>query len=154
MIFTRYATLTSTKNADELKRSLLGKHVKVHILDFEVSQKEDGLKIIPHAEHDDHMYTLPITRLRITPSGNGSTVKLISKPRRIDIGGPYLIMIFVTFMVIAAIMLYLFGEGKYNNTAYILVGAAFVIFAFLWYRLEMGYFDYIRKIHKWVKENV
>jgi hypothetical protein len=59
-------------------------------------------------------------------------------------------MIFVLFMIVAGILLYLLGEGKYTNTAYMLCGIAILIFAVLWFRLEMGYFDYIRKIKKWV----
>jgi len=154
MIFRRYSTIQSNKNAEDVKRYLLGQHFKVHVLDFEISEKDGDIKIIPHAEHEEHIYTLPITRLRFAPSSKGSTIKMMSKPRRIDIGGPYLIMIFVTFMVIAGIMLYLLGEGKYENTAYILGGLGILIFGFLWFRLERGYFDYIRKINKWVKANV
>jgi len=154
MIFNRYSTIQSSKKADDLRKSLLGKHVKVHVLDFEVSDHNGELKIIPHAEHDDHIYTLPITRLKISNANNGSVVKLVSKPRRIDIGGPYLIMVFITFMIIAGFLYYIFGEGKYVNTSCILVGSALFIFAILWFRLEMGYFDYIRKIKKWVKDNV
>ncbi len=154
MIFRRYYTLQSKKNPEEVKKQLTGQHLKVHVLDFEVSVRDGDIKIIPHAEVEDHVYTLPITRVRVSASGNGSTIKMMSKPRRIDIGGPYLIMIFVMFMIIAGVMLYLLGEGKYNNTAYILCGISILIFSFLWFRLEMGYFDYIRKIKKWVQEHV
>ena len=152
MIFRRYYTIQSNKNADEIKRKLVGQHLKVHVLDFEVSERESDLKIIPHAEHDDHVYTLPITRLKISSGSKGAVIKMMSKPRRIDIGGPYLIMIFVTFMLIASVLLYLFGKGSYNVTAYILAGIALFIFLLLWFRLQVGYFDYIHKIKKWVVE--
>ena len=150
MIFSRSYTLQSKKNQDELRQYLVGQHLKVHDLDFEISIRNEDVKIIPHAEAEDHIYTLPITRLRFTSSGTGTMIKMRSKPRRIDIGGPYLIMIFVLFMIVAGILLYLLGEGKYTNTAYMLCGIAILIFAVLWFRLEMGYFDYIRKIRKWV----
>ncbi len=154
MIFRRYYTFKSKLNADDLKKKLLGQHLKVHELDFEIFDKGEDIKVIPHAEADDHVYTLPITRLRIKPEGAGSVVKMLSKPRRIDIGGPYLLMGFVTFAAIAGVLLYLFGEGAYNTTAYILVGIAAFIFALLWMRMEQGYFDYIRKIKKWVSDHV
>ncbi len=155
MIFRRYYTLQSKKNPDEIKQHLIGQHLKVHDLDFEISHRDGDVKIIPHAEVEEHVYTLPITRLRLTATDSGNTIiKMRSKPRRIDIGGPYLIMIFVLFMIIAGILLYVLGEGKYNNTSYILCGIAILIFAILWFRLEMGYFDYIRKIKKWVKSHV
>ena len=154
MIFRRYSTMQSKKSAEELKHRFIGQHLNVHVLDFEVSLRDGDIKIIPHAEADDHVYTLPITRIRLLAAGTGSTIKMMSKPRRIDIGGPYLIMIFVCFMIIAGVLLYLLGEGKYNNTAYILCGLAVIIFGFLWCRLEMGYFDYIRKIRKWVQDQL
>jgi hypothetical protein len=154
MIFRRYYTIQSNKNLEDVKRIILGQHLKIHTLDFEISEKEGTLKVIPHAEFEEHIYTLPITRLKLSNDGKKTTIKMMSKPRRIDIGGPYLIMIFVTFTFIAGVLLYFFGEGKYNNTAYLLGGFSIAAFAFLWFRLEAGYFDYIRKIRDWVKSHV
>jgi hypothetical protein len=152
MIFRRYYTLQSKKNAEDLRQLLLGQHLKVHVLDFEVMDRDGDLKIIPHAEDEDHIYTLPITRLRMVNDANGGcTIKMMSKPRRIDIGGPYLVMIFVVFALLAALLVYFFGQGKYNNTAYILSGISLLVFLLLWFRLEKGYFDYIRKVKDWVK---
>lgn len=154
MIFRRYYTIQSTKNTEELRNSLVGQHLKVHVLDFEVKELNGDVKIIPHAEDEDHIYTLPITRLRFGKNNKGTTIKMVSKPRRIDIGGPYLVMFFVIFSLLAGIMIFMFGQGKYNNTGYILLGLSVLVFALLWFRLEMGYFDYIRKIRNWVKEHV
>lgn len=154
MIFRRYSTFQSKKNPADLKKHLLGQHLQVHDLDFEIFDRGELIKIIPHAEIEKHVYTLPITRVKITANGTGSTIKTLSKPRRIDIGGPYMIMIFVIFAIIAAALLYFKGEGTYDSTAYILVGIALVAFIFLWIRLEQGYFDYIRKINKWIKSHV
>lgn len=154
MIFRRYATFKSAKNANELKTNFLGQHFKIHDLDFEIMGDDDIIRVIPHAETEDHVYTLPITRLRFIPSDNGTIIKMLAKPRRIDIGGPYLLMIFVCFMIIASILLITLGEGAYNITAYILFGSAIAIFAILWFRLEQGYFDYIRKVKSWVKSHL
>lgn len=154
MIFRRYATFKSAKNANELKTNFLGQHFKIHDLDFEIMGDDDIIRVIPHAETEDHVYTLPITRLRFIPSDNGTIIKMLAKPRRIDIGGPYLLMIFVCFMIIASILLITLGEGAYNTTAYILFGSAIAIFAILWFRLEQGYFDYIRKVKSWVKSHL
>ncbi|HMT34958.1 MAG TPA: hypothetical protein PKC41_03815 [Chitinophagaceae bacterium] len=154
MIFRRYYTFQSKQNADTLKQKLLGQHLKVHNLDFVIFDKGDSIKVIPHAESDEHVHTLPITNLKIKENGTGCTIKMMSKPRRIDIGGPYLLMMFVFFAVIAGLLLYLYGEGAYNNTAYILVGIAVLIFLLLYIRMQQGYFDYIRKIKKWVGEHI
>ncbi len=153
MFFYRYSTINSKKNANALGATFLGQHLKIHDLDFEISEKGGDIKVIPHAENDDHVHTLPITRIRITSKGDQSVIKVRSKPRRIDIGGPYLLMTFISFSLIAAGLLFAFGQGKYNSTIYIIAGAAFVMFGLLWLRLEQGYFDYIRKIRKWVIDN-
>lgn len=153
MIFRRYYTIESSKNADLLRRNFLGQHLKIHNLDFEITERGDSLKVIPHAENDDQVYTLPITRLRFIPKGNGTVIRMLSKPRLIDIGGPYLLIIFVVFAIIAGILLKLYGGGEYDRTSYIIMGVAAAIFALLWVRMEQGYFDYIRKIKKWVKEH-
>lgn len=154
MIFRRYYTFQSKQNAETLRQKLLGQHLKVHNLDFEIFDKGDAIKVIPHAEGDEHVHTLPITSLKIKSNGSGSTIKMLSKPRRIDIGGPYLLMFFVTFAFIAGVLLYVYGDGAYNTTAYILVGIAALIFFLLWLRMEQGYFDYIRKIKKWIGQHV
>ncbi len=153
MFFIRYYSIESNKNAETLKKNFLGQHLKIHNLDFEIFEKGDSVKVIPHAESDDQVYTLPITRLRFVPKGSGTQIKMMSKPRRIDIGGPYLLMIFILFSIIAAILLKLYGEGEYDRTAYLIAGVVVIIFGALWYRMEQGYFDYIRKVKSWVKEH-
>lgn len=154
MIFRRYYTFQSKQNAEDLKKNLLGQHLKVHDLDFEIFDKGEFIKVIPHAESDDHVHTLPITRLRIKSNGNGSVIKMLSKPRRIDIGGPYLLMFFITFAIIAGVIVYLYAGAEYTTTAYIMVGIAVLVFILLWLRMEQGYFDYIRKIRDWVKSHI
>lgn len=151
MLFIKRFTIESKKSSSQLKSELVGKHLKVHDLDFEVSQKENDLKIIPHAEYEDHIYTLPITKLKLIDKQGGTIIKGICKPRRIDIGGPYLLMIFIVFAVIAAIALILYGDGDYNLSAYILLGISIATYALLFFRMEQGYFDYIRKIKQWTK---
>ncbi len=153
MIFRRYYTFKSSKSSSELKANFLGQHFKIHTLDFEIKEDKDIIRVIPHAESDEHVYTLPITRLKFNTNEKGTIIKMVAKPRRIDIGGPYLLMIFVAFLLIASTMLLLKGDGAYNTTAYILGGLALVVFALLWFRLEQGYFDYIRKIRDWVKSH-
>jgi hypothetical protein len=153
MLFRRSFSVQSNKDADTLRKHFLGQHLIVHNLDFEISEKNGTIKVIPHAENSDQVYTLPITRLKFENRPGGCTVRGLSKPRRIDIGGPYLILIFVTFALIAAAVLYIKADPEYIRTVYILTGGALLVFAILWFRMEQGYFDYIRKIKKWLKEH-
>jgi hypothetical protein len=155
MFFRKYCTLKSKKSIDEVKAALMGQHINIHNLDFEITQKENVLKMIPHTENeDDKVYTLPITSIKLSSDGQGTILKLLSKPRRIDIGGPYIVMIFVTVATLASLVFLYYGKGEYDNTAYIMLGIAALIFLLLWYRLEQGYFDYIRKIKAWVKSKI
>lgn len=153
MLFRRSFSYSSNQSAENLKKHFLGQHLKIHQLDFEIMEKDGHLKIIPHAENSDQVYTLPITRLRFEQKGAGCVVRGVSKPRRIDIGGPYLILIFILFALIAAVALYLKADASYHTTVYILLGISIAVFAILWIRMEQGYFDYIRKIKSWVKQH-
>jgi hypothetical protein len=152
MFFIKYFSVESKKSTTQLRNELLGKHLKVHDLDFEVVERDGTIKILPHAENDDHIYTLPITKLKLIDKQGGTTIKGVCKPRRIDIGGPYLLMIFITFAVIASLALLKYGEGDYNLSAYILLGISAATYLLLFFRMEKGYFDYIRKIKKWTKD--
>lgn len=154
MIFRKYYSFKSQKNPDELTKHITGQHLQVHGLDFEIYQKEDSIKIIPHAENDEKVRTIPITRLRlIKDSSGGSTIKMMCKPRRIDSGGPTLLAIFLLTALIGGIFLFLKHNETYEITSYILMGIGGVGFILFWLRLESGYFDYIRKIKAWVKSH-
>ncbi|MBU3677747.1 MAG: hypothetical protein FGM54_11295 [Chitinophagaceae bacterium] len=149
MLFTRQYQFNCGKNPSSLRQCFLGKHVQIHQLDFEVFDEGDHLKVIPHTENSDQIYTLPITKLFISPNSEGTQVRMKFSPRQIDIGGPYLLLIFIGFAIISALLLLWFQTNI--QTAYIIVAAAVLVFGMLWYRMEKGYFDYIRKIKNWVK---
>ncbi|MEZ5047748.1 MAG: hypothetical protein R2831_12240 [Chitinophagaceae bacterium] len=150
MIFRRYYNLKSKKSAKEVTAKLLGNTFNVHNLSFEITQRDNNIKVIPHAEKSEKIYTLPITRLKVTDNKTGSSIKMMSKPRRIDIGGPYLLLIFIFFAIVAAFVIY-FYKKDYINSAYVLAIVALFTFIILWIRMEMGYFDYIRKIKKHIQ---
>jgi hypothetical protein len=152
MIFTRTYRYVSSVSGEDIKGRLVGKHMKVHNMDFEISEKDKMLKIIPHAERETNIKTLPITHIQLNDKGGKTHVVLSAKMRKIDSGGPLLIMVFVCIMVFAAAMLYLFGEGKYTLYTYTFGGIGLGIFLLFWMRMERGYFDYIRKIRDYVKK--
>jgi hypothetical protein len=136
---------------EDIKSRLLGKHMKVHDMDFEVFEKDLMLRIIPHAEQETTIKTLPITHVELKGKGNKTQVVISSKMRKIDSGGPLLIVIFCTFMLIAALLFFLFGKEEYLSFTYTLLGISVAIFLIFWMRMETGYFDYIRKIRDHVK---
>jgi hypothetical protein len=136
---------------EDIKSRLLGKHMKVHDMDFEVYEKDLMLRIIPHAEQENTIKTLPITHVELQGKGNKTQVVISSKMRKIDSGGPLLIVIFCTFMLVAALLFFLFGREEYLSFTYTLLGISLAIFVVFWLRMETGYFDYIRKIRDHIK---
>lgn len=152
MIFTRTYNYESSMGIEDIKRKLLGKHIEAHHLDFEVSEKNGMLRVIPHAEHEAGVRTLPITHIDFSGKGSKTGLKISSKMRRIDSGGPYLIAIFCSFLLIAAAMFFLFGSAEHRVYAYVLGAVGAVIFLVFWFKMEAGYFDYVRKIRDYVKK--
>lgn len=153
MIFNRSYSFKSSGDASTIRRNLLGKKINIHDLDFEVIEKESMLKVIPHAEHEEKFRVLPITHLVLNDNGQNTQIRFTSKPRRIDIGGPYAIIIFSLFCVLAGVFLYFFID-KSRTYSMAMTGIGLAILLILWIRMEMGYFDYVRKIKNFVKNNL
>lgn len=141
---------------DQIHQKIKGQRFKVHNLTFEVMELEGILKIIPRTEleEDDRVYTLPITHIRMKAGTQGTKINIKNKPRRIDIGGPYLIALFIIGLITTGGILMYFLGSEYYNVAYIVLGAAILIFLIFSYKMYTGYYDYIRKINAWVKGNL
>jgi hypothetical protein len=154
MLFSRTSSFHTKAPIADIKSRLLGKHMTVHDMDFEVIDQHGHLTIIPHAEHENNVKTLPITHVDLKPNSNDTVVTLRSNMRQIDLGGPLLIVIFCTFMLVAAALFFLFGEQEYLSFTYTLLAISVVIFIVFWTRMETGYFDYIRKIKKQVQKDI
>ena len=154
MVFSRTYRYVSDLSAEDIRRRLTGQHMKVHDLDFEVSEKGQMLRIIPHAEEVESVKTLPITHVDFKGRGNKTQVVISSKMRRIDKGGPMLVVIFCFFLLIAGIIAFTVGRNdeSYSMYAYVLMGIGVLIFAIFWMRMETGYFDYVRKIRNHIKQ--
>lgn len=154
MVFSRTYRYNSNLSAEDIRRRLMGQHMKVHNLDFEVSEKGQTLRIIPHAEEVESVKTLPITHVDFKGRGTQTQVVISSKMRRIDKGGPMLVVIFCLFLLIAGLVAFLVGDkdASYAMYAYVLAGIGALIFAIFWMRMETGYFDYVRKIRNHIKQ--
>lgn len=148
MFFTRKHLCQSSLPQEELKRRLIGNHVKIHNLDFEIMEREESLHIIPHAEQVDAIKTLPITSVEMQSSGGSTKVIITSRIRPLDLGGPQLIMILCALLLIVAGVLYYFKEQLISA---IVFGVFVSIVTIFWIRMEMGYFDYVRKVRAYVK---
>jgi hypothetical protein len=149
MFFTRTHSYKFSIPKEDLKNRLIGNHVKIHNLDFEVFEEGQKLRIIPHAEQVEAIKTLPITDVDMNEEGNKTKVTITSKMREFDAGGPMLIMVFCSFMFVAAMVLYILAVEPV--VMYILLGMSLFIFTVFCIRLQMGYFDYVRKVREYVK---
>jgi hypothetical protein len=140
---------------EDMKSRLLGKHVQIHKLDFEIQEKEDAtLQITPHTEQVEAIKTLPVTDVEFQEKGDNTNVTLRFKLRATDAGGPYLLIVFCFLMLIVGSLFYTLGDGKkeYSTTAWVMFGISALTFVVFWLRMETGYFDYIRKIRSYVKK--
>ncbi|MBN9482335.1 MAG: hypothetical protein ACTHKV_08260 [Flavipsychrobacter sp.] len=151
MIFSRTYRYQSSMRPDDIKGRLVGKHVKVHNMDFEVSEKDRMLRIIPHAEEENEIKTLPITHVELTGKGDKTQVVISAKMRKIDSGGPMLILIFCLFLLIGSGATFYFGKNEYLTYTYTLGTIGVLILLVFWLRMERGYFDYVRKIRDYIK---
>jgi len=152
MLFSRTTRYQSALDIKEIKQRLLGQHLKVHNLDFEVYEKDHMIKIIPHAEQIENIKTLPITHVEFNGRGGSTQVVISSKMRKIDKGGPMLIVSFCAFLLIIALAFMGLGLAEYQYYAFVMLGISLGIFILFWIRMESGYFDYVRKIRDYIKK--
>src|SRR5580693_621296 len=114
MFFTRTQRYNFSIPKEDLKNRLIGKHVKIHDLDFEVMEKDQSLSIIPHAEQVTAIKTLPITHVDLKEEGGKTRVVITSKMRKLDIGGPMLVVIFCGFMFGASVALFFAAPNEHQ----------------------------------------
>ncbi|MCF8450412.1 MAG: hypothetical protein K9G49_11135 [Taibaiella sp.] len=148
MFFTRTHECALTISTEEFKQRLIGKHVKIHNLDFEVMELDSKLNIVPHAEQVNEIKTLPITEIDFKQAGGKTNLIIKSKMRQLDAGGPQLIMIFCLFLFVASIILFVTSDDLKITLTFL--GTAVLLISTFWYRMQTGYFDYVRKIREYV----
>ncbi len=151
MLFARTYRLSTNNSVDAIKTALLGKMFKVHNLDFEVYESDQCIKIIPHAENEKDLKTLPITHVDLEGRGDTTNLKVSYKIRKIDQGGPYLLVTFCVFLIIGSVALYVNQE---QTLSALMLGIGIVLFGIFWAKMQVGYFDYASKIKRYLKENL
>jgi len=150
MFFTRTHKSLVPLPKDELQDRLIGKHVSIHNIDFEIYEEDGLLRVIPHAEQVEEIKTLPIASLELVPAGDKTKVTATFKMRKLDAGGPFLIVIFCAFLFITSITLFFVDRGQETIT-YTMFGLGMLIMVLFSWRMQTGYFDYIRKIRAYIR---
>ena len=154
MIFNKSYQFRTKLSREEIKKRLTGKHIQIHNVDFEVQDREAMLKVIPQTESSDGLGTLPITHVEFESTANDTRIKISAKPRKIDIGGPYLIIIFSFFCIIGGLLFYWFNQTENFWSSIAMIGFGVLVFSGMWWKMQSGYFDYIRKIKQYVRNNL
>jgi len=152
MFFTRTHRYTTALRKEDLRNRLLGKHLVIHNLDFEVLDDEGILSIIPHAEEIEEIKTLPITEVFFKEQGGGTQVAIKCTMRKIDQGGPVILLSFSLFMLVFSCVLFFTSPDKILSYTLLAIGISILII--FWVRMEMGYFDYVRKIRSYLKNHL
>jgi len=152
MFFTRTQKYQFPIPRETFRSRLIGNHVKIHDMDFEVYEFGHNITIEPHAENVKDLKTLPITDVALQEDGNATRIIITSKMRKIDYGGPLLVVLFCTFLLIAGIVLFFVGGEP--QISYTMLAICTLVFTIFWVRLELGYFDYVRKIRNYIKSRV
>jgi hypothetical protein len=71
--------------------------------------------------------------------------------RQLDSGGPLLILLFCAF--IFGISLVMLEVNRETMVAFTLMGICATMLTTFGIRLQMGYFDYVRKVQEYIKHN-
>ena len=151
MLFERSYRLSTNNSVEAIKAALLGKMFTIHNLEFEVYESDNCIKIIPHAEKETDIKTLPITHVDLEGRGDTTNLKVSYKIRKIDQGGPYLLVTFCLFLLVGALIFFLYHEHTYS---YLMFAICLVVFGVFWTKMQTGYFDYASKIRTYLKEKV
>jgi hypothetical protein len=148
-MFTRTHQYQFSIPKEHLKYRLVGHHVKIHDMDFELQVEDQDLSIVPHAEEGTPITTFPFTQVELRENGNKTQMVITSKMRPIDAGGPILLMLFCVFFLVASLILFFVGKDPIVTIC--LGGISLLVFTLFLIRLQRGYFDYVRKIRAYVK---
>lgn len=155
MLFTRTYKHQSSLSRDEVKKRLLGSHVQIHDLDFEVLEDRHALTIFPHAEQVIEIKTLPNTHVDLEEADGKTRLVIHSRIREMDFGGVLLMLIVCGLLFVVSIILFLaFHDFANHLAAGIVCGVGLLLFILLRVRLEKGYFDYVRKVKEYVVTQV
>ncbi len=148
-MFTRTHQYTFPIPKEHLKYRLVGNHLTIHSHEFSVLEDEQILSILPNVEElNDSKF--PITQLELKEEGNRTEMIITSKMPTNEAGGQIVALTFCVFFFFASLVSLFFGHDPLITITLSAVGLA--VFLFLFIRLQMGYFEYVRRIQGNLKE--
>ncbi|MCD6010639.1 MAG: hypothetical protein K0Q79_501 [Flavipsychrobacter sp.] len=148
-MFTRTRQYQFSIPKELLRYRLVGNHITIHRRDFTVLENEQSISITPTIENESGRTTLPITQVELKDDGNKTEMVITSTMHTIEAGAQMLIMLFCVFFLAASLILLYVGQDIMITVS--LCSISFLVFIFFLIRLQLGYFDYVRKIRSYVK---
>lgn len=134
---------------EHLKYRLVGNHLTIHSHEFSVLEDEQILSIMPNVEElNDSKF--PITQLELKEEGNSTEMIITSKMPINEAGGQMVALTFCVLFFIASLVSLYFAQDPLLTIT--LSAISLAVFLFLFIRLQIGYFDYVRKIQGNLKE--
>ena len=149
MFFTRTHQYDFSIPKEYLKFRLVGNKIKIHDLDFEVTEDGNLLSVMPQMEEETNAKTLPVTQVNLKEQGNKTHVVITSKMRKVDSGGPIVIVMFCMFLFLGSLLLYYITKDPILTIT--LCAFSLFVFTLFMIRMQVSYFDYIRKIRTYIK---
>lgn len=150
-MFTKKYIYHSNLSREGLTSRLVGSHVNIHGLDFEVFSEEKMISIIPHAEQVQEIKTLPETFIEFYEDNGRTRVTIISRMRKLDQGGPMLLMILCFLLLVISVVVFFEFETTNHLASSILISTCALIFTLFVVRLRTGYYDYVNKIKDYIR---
>lgn len=152
MFFNTSSRITSKQNPGQVKSALVGKHFQIKELDFEFKESEGIIKVIPHTENDERSRIVPITHVHLSNGGNGTEIRLSSKPRRIDLGGLYLAVGSIVLLLLIGVYLRMTYPEQSVWVSIGIVAAAVLAFILFRIRLQSSYYGYIGGLKNFIRK--
>lgn len=155
MIFNKTYSFETQKDINVLKQKLMDSLIQVKNQPFFITAKDNMLRVIPDAADRKELTTLPVTHVKFKSKSGGQKTKitLFSKPRKIDAGGPYLLVIFCVFLLIAAATIYFVNPARNNFIpALVLAALSLSIGIIFIIRMLKGYYGYVRGIENEIRK--
>ena len=154
MLFNSSSKISSKLNPEQVKSALLGKHLSIKGLDFEIKESDGMLKVIPHTENDDTARIVPITHIEPSSNHGWSQLLVSSKPRKIDLGALYLVTGFILVLILIAIYLKFTYPEQTLMAPLIVLGISLLLFIIFRMRLQSSYYGYIHGIRAFIKKQI
>lgn len=133
-----------------LKYNLVGNHLSVRHQEFEVVEQDQLLSIQPKNNSGEPApNTVPVIRINLNEDGNKTSLTVSSALPVVDSGGFLVASLFSVFFVLSSVVLFFLVHDPVLTISLCLL--SILIFVYFLVRLQLGYFNYMRRIRSYIQ---